>query len=121
MTLHLYFARRFLLCFLSVLLIFFGILTLIDLIEQIRRFGSADVGFGTLLILTFLNVPESLYRILPLIMILATLWLFLALARSSELVVTRASGRSALKKYHACPMRGGRPLRRTSKRWMPSG
>lgn len=97
MTLHLYFARRFLVCFLSVFLIFFGILTLIDLIEQIRRFGSADIGFGRLLILAFLNVPESLYRILPLVMILATLWLFLALARSSELVVTRASGRSALK------------------------
>lgn len=97
MTLHLYFASRFLKSFLSVLLVFFAILSLIDLIEQIRRFGSADTGFGTLLVLTLLNVPESLYRILPLITILATLALFLALARSSELVVTRASGRSALK------------------------
>ena len=41
--------------------------------------------------------PEDLYRILPLIMILSTLALFLGLARSSELVVTRASGRSAMK------------------------
>ena len=97
MTLHLYFARRFLKSFVSVLLVFFAILSLIDLVEQIRRFGAADTGFGTLIILTFLNVPEGLYRILPLITILATLSLFLALARSSELVVTRASGRSALK------------------------
>lgn len=97
MTLHLYFARRFVKSFLSVLLIFFVILGLIDLVEQIRRFGSSDTSFGSLLILTLLNVPESLYRILPLITILATLSLFLALARSSELVVTRASGRSALK------------------------
>lgn len=97
MTLHLYFARRFLKSFLSVFFIFFAILCLIDLVEQIRLFGSTETGFGTLVILALLNVPESQYRILPLIIILATLALFLALARSSELVVTRASGRSALK------------------------
>ncbi len=96
MTLHLYFARRFFKSFLSILMVFFLILSLIDLVEQIRRFGSTDASFGKLVILAFLNVPESLYRILPLIMILATLALFLGLARSSELVVTRASGRSAL-------------------------
>ena len=97
MTLHLYFARRFFRSFVSVLLIFFGILVLIDLIEQIRRFGSSEAGFGAIFTLALLNVPESLYRILPLITILATLALFLGLARSSELVVTRASGRSAMK------------------------
>jgi lipopolysaccharide export system permease protein len=83
--------------FLSTLAVFFAILSLLDLIEQIRKFGSSDASFGTLMALTLLNVPEGLYRILPLIMILATLALFLGLARSSELVVTRASGRSALK------------------------
>ena len=97
MTLHLYFARRFIKSCVSVLLVFFAILSLVDLVEQIRRFGSTETSFGTLLVLTVLNVPDALYRILPLITILATLSLFLALARSSELVVTRASGRSALK------------------------
>lgn len=97
MTLHLYFARRFFRTFLSVLLIFFAVLLLIALIEQVRRYGGSGAGFGTLLALATLSVPENLYRILPLVMILATLALFLGLARSSELVVTRASGRSALK------------------------
>lgn len=97
MTLHLYFARRFMRTFLGVLLIFFAVLALIGLIEQIRRFGSADTGFSTLVVLSILAVPEALYRILPLIMILSTVGLFLSLARSSELVVTRATGRSALK------------------------
>lgn len=97
MTLHLYFARRFLRSVISVLVIFFAILLLIELIEQIRRFGgNDDASFGTLVLLSALSVPASLYRILPLIMILATLALFLGLARSSELVVTRASGRSAM-------------------------
>lgn len=97
MTLHFYFARRFLRSFFSVLMIFFAVLMLIGLIEQIRKYGGADAGFGRLLVLSILSVPEGLYRILPLIMILATLALFLGLARSSELVVTRAAGRSALR------------------------
>ena len=97
MTLHLYFAGRFLRSFIAVLGVFFAILALIDLVEQIRRFGDVGASFGTLVTLTLLNVPEGLYRILPLITILATVALFLALARSSELVVTRASGRSAMR------------------------
>lgn len=97
MTLHLYFGRRFLKSVFSVLFIFFAVLMLIGLIEQIRRYGGNDeAGFGTLVLLSVLSVPASLYRILPLIFILATLALFLGLARSSELVVTRAAGRSAL-------------------------
>ena len=98
MTLHFYFGKKFLRAFFSVLFIFFAVLTLTSLIEQIRKFGGNDeAGFGTLLSLAVLSVPEDLYRILPLIMMIATLALFLGLARSSELVVTRASGRSALK------------------------
>ena len=97
MTLHLYFARRFLRSVAGVMLIFFCILMLIELIEQIRRYGgSENTSFGTLVLLSVLSVPSSLYRILPLMMILSTLALFLSLARSSELVVARAAGRSAL-------------------------
>ncbi|SFP47190.1 LPS export ABC transporter permease LptG [Tranquillimonas alkanivorans] len=95
MKLHLYFARRFLLSFGAVFMIFVGILVLFDLIEQIRRFP--EVSFLGKLGLTLLHIPDSLYTILPLIVILATLALFLSLARTSELVVTRAAGRSALR------------------------
>ena len=97
MTLHLYFGRRFLKSFFSVLFIFFAILMMTGLIDQIRKYGgNEDASFGTLLLLSLLSVPSALYRILPLVMILATLALFLGLARSSELVVTRAAGRSAM-------------------------
>ena len=96
MTLHLYLARRFARSFLMVLGVFLVILVLLDLIEQIRRFGDTDASFGRLFTLALLHVPETLYGILPLIMILATLAMFLGLARSSELVVARASGRSAI-------------------------
>lgn len=97
MILHLYFARRFLWAFLTVFGVFAGIVLLIDIAEQLRRFGGQDIGLSRIVGLSALNVPETLYQILPLITILATLTLFLALARSSELVVTRAAGRSALR------------------------
>jgi lipopolysaccharide export system permease protein len=97
MTLSLYIARRFLLTVGMVFLIFFGILLLIDLIEQLRRFSGQDIGFSGALTLSLLNVPETLYRILPLILIIGSISLFLALARSSELVVVRAAGRSGLR------------------------
>ena len=103
MTLHLYFARRFAMSFLGVFGAFAAMLSLIDLVEQIRRFAGDELSFGQVLTLTLLNLPSGLYQILPLVMILATLALFLALARSSELVVTRAAGRSAIKAV-AAPM-----------------
>ncbi len=101
MILHRYFARRFFASFCLVGGIFVGILLLLDLVEQVRRFDGDDAPFATLLRLTLLSVPETLYRILPLLVIMATLTLFLNLARTSELVVTRASGRSALRALKA--------------------
>ena len=101
MILHRYFARRFLMTFLGVLAVFFMIMVFLDIVEQLRRYASADAGFMAILALTLLNIPQGVYRILPLIMILASIALFLGLARSSEMVVTRAAGRSALRALNA--------------------
>jgi lipopolysaccharide export system permease protein len=101
MTLSLYFARRFLQSVALVFAGFFAVLFLIDMIEQVRRFAQAGIGLGETAELALLNVPASVYRILPLIVILAAIALFLSLARSSELVVVRAAGRSALRMLFA--------------------
>ncbi|MEO0904596.1 MAG: LPS export ABC transporter permease LptG [Pseudomonadota bacterium] len=96
MILHRYFAGRFLRTLIGVSMVFFLIMLFVDLVDQLRRFGSRDATFIDLLILSLLNIPQAFYAILPLIMILATIALFLSLSRSSEMVVTRAAGRSAL-------------------------
>lgn len=102
MILHLYFARRFAMAFLMLIAVFFALIFLVDMLEQVRKFGGQDaVGFPEILQLSILNTPETMNQIMPLIMILATVWLFLSLARSSEMVVTRASGRSALRALFA--------------------
>ncbi|MFC3060433.1 LPS export ABC transporter permease LptG [Paenirhodobacter populi] len=97
MTLSLYITRRFLSAFAIVLLSFWGVLFLIDMVEKIRSFASAGITLGQAAMLSALSVPQSLYDILPLVMVLSAVVLFLGLARSSELVVIRAAGMSALR------------------------
>lgn len=97
MTLHLYFARRFAVVFGGLFAVFLLLMSLIDFVEQVRQFGPSDAGIAQILRLTALNAPQGIYNILPLVMILSTVALFLALARSSELVVARAAGRAGLR------------------------
>ena len=97
MILHVYFARRFAMSFLFLTGVFYALVVLVDLIEQTRKFSDLGVSLKQRIGLTFLNAPETINQILPLIMILATVVLFLGLARTSELVVTRAAGRSAMR------------------------
>jgi lipopolysaccharide export system permease protein len=96
MILHLYLARRFLRAFGIVLAVFVGVLLPIDMAEQLRDIGP-DHGLGPVLELALLHLPGTLYEMIPLFVLLATLLLFLGLSRTSELVVVRASGRSALR------------------------
>lgn len=97
MTLSLYIARRFLRAFLIVAGAFWGILFLIEIVEKLRSLDPARATLADAAELAALSVPQALYTILPLIVTLAAVLLFLGLARSSELVVIRAAGRSALR------------------------
>lgn len=97
MILDRYFARRFTQSFLLIGAVFLTLIMLIDLIEQIRRFEGHDVSFGQLIQLMLLNAPGAISEILPLLMILSTIVLYIGLARSSELVVTRSTGRSGIR------------------------
>ena len=96
MTLHLYFARKFALwlavCFLTI----YALVALVDLVDQTRRFADRGATAAGIFELVLLNTPKTLHQILPLIVLVSTVGFFISLARSSELVATRASGRSAL-------------------------
>lgn len=97
MTISLYIARRFALTFLGVAAVFFGLVALIDMVEQIRRHSGQGITFGGALGLAALHTPATIYKILPLIAILASVALFIGLARSNELIVARAAGRSGVR------------------------
>ena len=89
MKLALYLARRFAGAIAGVCGIFFGILVLIDMVEQVRR-GAGSLGQSVLL--SLLNAPRGLHEILPLVVLLGAVAMFLTLARTSEMVVVRAVG-----------------------------
>ncbi|PQO23541.1 LPS export ABC transporter permease LptG [Rhodobacteraceae bacterium WD3A24] len=97
MTLSLYLVRRFLFSLAMVGAVFVGLVFLIDLVEQVRRLAGREAGFAEAVHLAALHTPETIYQMLPLIIIIASVTLFLGLARSSELVVIRAAGRSGLR------------------------
>ena len=97
MILHFYFARRFALSFALLAAVFFTLIALIAFIEESRAYAGSDIGLTERLGLVLLRVPETMNQILPLVLILSTVMLFLGLARSSELVVTRAAGRSGFR------------------------
>ena len=95
MILHFYFARKFFWTFAMIALIFVVLLGLIDLVDELQDFP--ELPFTAVLEIVLLNMPHANYEILPLVMILATVALFVRLARSSELVVVRSAGRSGLR------------------------
>ncbi|WP_321363691.1 LPS export ABC transporter permease LptG [uncultured Celeribacter sp.] len=97
MKLDLYFGRRFLRALLIVLVLFGGLILMVESLDQLRDLADLGIGSAAILHMALLRVPRTLYDILPIIVMIATLVLFLGLARSSELVVARASGRSALR------------------------
>lgn len=96
MTLHFYFARRFLSWLTVIFLGLSALIVLIDIVDQTTRFVDRGASAAGIFELVVLNAPQAISQILPLIVLLATVAFFINLARTSELVATRAAGRSAL-------------------------
>ena len=92
MTLDLYIARRFAWLFVQVFAGFFAMMVIIDMIDELRSFDDPGISVGEAATLALMNVPATIYQVLPLILVLTAIGLFMGLSRSSELVVVRAAG-----------------------------
>ena len=97
MTLWRYILGVFLRSLAGVFAVILLILALFGFVENLRRLGDSGAGTGDIARITLLQTPEPLYQALPLVVMLASLVTFLRLARTSELVVMRASGVSAIR------------------------
>ena len=93
MTLHTYFALKYLKVILTTFLLIALLLILIDLIEHSRRFSYYTDLFG-ILHLSFLNLPKSIYEVIDLTMLISSIAFFISMSKTSELVIVRGSGRS---------------------------
>ncbi len=97
MTLWWYLVRRFLLNLLKVELAVFFLVLLVNATEELRFLTGKDAGIQTSVWLVVSSVPKLLMTTLPLVVLLGSLFTFIGLARSSELVVMRAAGISAMR------------------------
>lgn len=95
MTLYRYFLMRFFGGFMRVFAIFAGILILVGTIDQISGLRQGQ-GISRAFYLAVLDQTRGIFTILPLLMAITSVSVFIGLARTSELVVVRAAGRSGL-------------------------
>ena len=96
-TLWRYILRGFLRAVLAVFAVIALVIILFTVVENLRRFGESGASPGDVVRVTLLQAPEVLYQVFPLVLMLASLVTFLRFARTSELVVMRAAGISALR------------------------
>ena len=78
--------------FLKVFFIFFIVILITNILEQIEFFKSADLNFFYLVFLSFLNSPSILFEILPFIFLLSTQIFFINLIDKKELEIFKYSG-----------------------------
>ncbi len=71
------------------------LVVVIDMVELMRANEGGQAGFGDLLGMALMHAPSVTITAAPFTMLLASMAAFAMLARSSELVVTRAAGVSA--------------------------
>ena len=92
MTLWLYIARRFATTLLFAFTAVLMLVVIVDLVELLRANRRGEAGFLDLLGMAFLHAPSVTITAAPFTVLLASMTSFALLARSSELVVTRAGG-----------------------------
>lgn len=97
MTLFTYIAKRFLINVLRVQLALLSLLLLIVATDVMRFLSERGVDAKVYVELILVTVPESMSITFPLVVLLGSMFTFLGMSRSSELVIVRASGVSALK------------------------
>ena len=82
---------------LKVFIIFFFIILISNVLEQVEFFKKIDIDFFYLLFLSFLNTPNVVFEILPFIFLLSTQIFFIQLMDKNELEIFKYSGLNNIK------------------------
>ena len=84
----------------SILFIMGALLTMFaffDLLQELDSLGKGHYGLGKILLFVVLSAPGHIYEIVPVAVLIGTMYSLAQFARNSELVVLRTSGLSILK------------------------
>lgn len=93
-TLLRYFAREIYLATILVLLAFAGLFAFFDFINELDDLGKGDYQLGDAAVYVLLLLPGRIYELLPVAVLIGTLYVLATFSRHSEITVMRASGLS---------------------------
>jgi lipopolysaccharide export system permease protein len=77
---------------LVIMLALMSMFSFFDLIQELDNIGKGDYGMGTALLFVLLSAPGHVYEVVPVAVLIGTLYALAQLGRHSELVVLRTSG-----------------------------
>tara|TARA_B100001057_G_C22867799_1_gene957342 strand:+ start:362 stop:1441 length:1080 start_codon:yes stop_codon:yes gene_type:complete len=78
-------------------LIFFSLIIILSILEEISFFKNINVHFILPYLITFLGAPITLFEIFPFIFLISTQFLFYDLFKKDELVLLKTNGLSNMK------------------------
>ena len=76
----------------EIMLIFFSLILLINLFEEINFFKNANVSVYYPIFLALLNTPSIIFDVLPFIFLISTLFFFIKLINKNELSIFKYTG-----------------------------
>ena len=91
-VINIYLIKEFLLSTLNVTLIFTAAGLIMNLREEVTYFADYDVGVLVPTVLSFMVVPSILINIFPFIIFLSSMWTFIKLKNSGEILSLRTFG-----------------------------
>ena len=89
--------KKFLKKIMIISLIFFSLIIILNIFEEISYFKDIEISFYFPLFLTFINSPSVLFQIFPFIFLISSLLVFLELIDKNELEFFKINGLNNLK------------------------
>ena len=92
-----YLIKLFLKKILTISLIFFSLILILTIFEEISFFKNIDTNFYFIILMSILNAPSTIFEIFPFIFLIATQFFFLDLIKKNELEVLKVNSLNNLK------------------------
>ncbi len=87
-----YLIKTFLYILLQISFVFFSLILILNIFEEISYFKDLDTSFVYPIILTFLNSPSVVYDIFPFIFLISTKFFFIKISEKNELNIYKRYG-----------------------------
>ena len=87
-----YLTKTFISLLLQITFVFFSLIIILSLFEEISYFKDLDLSFFYPIFLTFLNSPSVVYNIFPFIFLISTIFFFIKISEKNELNIYKRYG-----------------------------